>query len=240
MFAQYVVRTTAVVLAALVGTFSATAQQNQDGDRDRQRERERERREVREGAPTLAGINVAILVGEGFHDLETLVPIGYLTNRGANVTVIGVEPGLVTAYNSEMQVRVERAAEYTNLNRYHALVIPGGQSPATLREHSDVVDFARQFYETERPVAAICHGPQVLVEAGVLDGVTATCYRDVRSELEEAGATFEDKEVVRDGHLVTSRVPDDLPAFCAAFEELLLESRRRPVEPRTVSPRTPN
>ncbi len=172
----------------------------------------------------LAGKHVALLVGEGVHDGETLMPLAYLVNRGATVTVVGVEPGTVGAYNSDYQFLVEQAADAVDVANFDALVIPGGQSPAFLREHESVVGFASDFFATGKPVAAICHGPQVLVTAGVIDGFRATAIEDIADELTGAGAVYVDDEVVRDRNLITSRLPPDLPAFSKAIEDALLET----------------
>lgn len=176
------------------------------------------------GAP-LAGKHVAFLVGEGVHDGETLMPLAYLVNRGAEVTVIGVAPGTVTAYNSDFQFRVQQSADAVSVADFDALVIPGGRSPAFLREHDNVVTFVREFFATGKPVAAICHGPQVLVTAGVIDGFRATAIESIADELKGAGADYVDAEVVRDRNLITSRLPPDLPAFSQAIESGLLEQR---------------
>jgi protease I len=182
---------------------------------------------------TLRGRRIAVLVGEGFHDGETFMPLAYLANRGAHVTVIGIEPGVIKAYNSDMTIRVERAVRDVNYRQFDALVLPGGRGPSVLRQNDAVVSFAREFFESGRPVAAICHGPQVLITAGVLDGKRATCIANISSELQEAGATYEDAPVVRDGNLITSRVPDDIPAFCMKIEEVIIEMTedRRPERP---------
>lgn len=177
----------------------------------------------REPAPLL-GRRVAVLVGEGAHDLETLVPIGYLTNRGARVHVLGIEPGMVRTHNGETTIRVERAAADQRPIQFDALVIPGGKSPETLRQNPEMVTFVKEFFESGRPVAAICHGPQLLITAGVMGGKTATCYPEVSSEMQSAGANYVDEKVVRDGNLITSRVPEDLTAFCEALEKAILES----------------
>ncbi len=182
---------------------------------------ERERQGLR--AMPLRGKHVAFLVGEGFHDGETYIPMSYLINRGARVTVIGAEPETVTAYNSDITIRVHRSARAVRPERYDALVIPGGRSPDWLREHEDVVTFAGDFFETGKPVAAICHGPQVLITAGVLEGRAATCFADMSDELKEAGADYSDEAVVRDDNLITSRNPDDIPAFSEAIKNALLE-----------------
>lgn len=171
---------------------------------------------------SLAGKHVAFLVGEGVQDAETLVPLGYVVNRGAKVTVVGRAPGLVKAYNSEIRVFVEKAVDDVSPDEFDGLVIPGGRSPANLREHESIVDFARKLTEAGKPVAAICHGPQVLITAGVLDGKNATAFAGISGELREGGAHYTDAPLVRDGNIITSRLPKDLPDFCAAFEEALL------------------
>lgn len=174
-------------------------------------------------AASLAGKHIALLVGPGVQDAEALVPLGYLVNRGAKVTVVGTAPGLVKAYNSPMRVRVEKAVADVSPADFDGLVIPGGKSPANLREHEAPVEFARKLAEAGKPVAAICHGPQVLVTAGVMEGKNATCYAGIADELRQAGADYADEAMIRDGNLITSRLPKDLPQFCQAFEKALLE-----------------
>jgi len=171
----------------------------------------------------LGGKHVAFLVGEGFHDGETFMPMAYLVNRGATVTVIGVEPAVVTAYNSEMTAVVGKSVADVQVNDFDALVIPGGQSPDWLRQHDQVVTFTREFFEADKPIAAICHGPQLLIAAGVLEGREVTCFSDVADEVTQAGARYVDEPMVRDGNLITSRIPDDIPQFSAAIAEALIE-----------------
>jgi protease I len=149
--------------------------------------------------------------------------MGYLVSRGAKVTVVGAAPGLVTAYNSDIQVYVQKAIGDVSADDFDGLVIPGGKSPANLRQHVAIVDFARKLANSGKPVAAICHGPQVLVTAGVMDGKRATCYAGMADELRSAGASYADTAMVRDGNIITSRSPGDLPRFCAALEKALLE-----------------
>lgn len=162
---------------------------------------------------TLSEKSVAFLITEGFHDGETMYPMAYLINHGANVTVIGIEPGTYTAYNSDLTARVERSVRDVSPADFDALVIPGGHSPGNLREHEEVISFVRDFVDAGKPTAAICHGPQVLVTAGVIADRTLTGFEAVKDEITEAGAHFEDAEVIVDGNLITSRIPDDLPAF---------------------------
>lgn len=176
-------------------------------------------------AADLSGHNVAFLVGEGFHDAETLMPMAYLINRGAKVVVVGVEPGVVKAYNSDITVRVEKSAADVSAGQFHGVVIPGGRSPALLREHEHVIAFTREAVQAGKVTAAICHGPQVLVRADVVRGKNTTAVGGVRGELEEAGAVFADVPMQRDGNIITSRVPGDIPQFLKAIEQALVEAK---------------
>lgn len=171
----------------------------------------------------LSGKHVAILLGEGFHDGETYIPMGYMVNLGAKVTVIGVKPAIHNAYNSDITARVHRSASDVSPEDFDALIIPGGHSPGWLRRHEEVVKFTRRFFETGKPTAAICHGPQVLITAKVLEGRKATCFPAVSDELKGAGAQYKDVPVLRDGNLITSRIPDDIPLFCKTIAEALQE-----------------
>ncbi len=175
-----------------------------------------------EHGPPLEGKRVAIMVAEGFQDAEALVPMAYLINRGAQATVIGLEPGEVKAYNSGITMWIEKAIEDVSVDDFDALVLPGGRGPAALRQNEAAVEFARAFFETGKATAAICHGPQVLITAGVLDGKKATGFSRIRDELVEAGALYEDVSVLRDGHLVTSRLPMDLDDFCSNLLDVML------------------
>lgn len=169
--------------------------------------------------------NIAILLTGGFHDAEAYMPMGYLVNKGYDVTVIGPEKGMVKAYNSDFTIVVERDMDEVSTDDFAVLIIPGGHAPAALREDQAVVDFVKAFFETGKPVAAICHGPQVLITAGVMDGMTSSGYSGIREELEEAGATYIDQALVTDQNLITSRVPSDLSVFCRAIGESLEEWR---------------
>jgi protease I len=177
-----------------------------------------------EAAAPLAGKHILFLVGEGVHDGETFMPMAYLVNRGAQVSIAGVAPGEVAAYNSDYRVTVEKSVAELAVDDFDAMVIPGGRSPAWLREHDTVVGFAREFFATGKPVAAICHGPQVLITAGVLQGLRTTGVAGISEELAQAGAVYLDEAVVRDGNLITSRLPKDLPAFSRAIELSLLDT----------------
>lgn len=175
----------------------------------------------------LTGLQVAFLVGEGFHDGETFIPMGYLSAQGARVVVIGAEHGVVGSYNSDFTVEIQRTVDEVSPDDFDALVIPGGESPAWLRGHDNVIAFAREFFEQQGITAAICHGPQVLITAGVMSGRSATGVEGIKDELEEGGASFYDEPVVRDENLITSRIPDDLYHFSTTIEEAMLEATGR-------------
>jgi protease I len=169
----------------------------------------------------LEGKRVAFLITEGFHDGETMFPLGFLQNQGAVITVIGIQPGVYTAYNSDVTAVVEKSVTDVSVADFDALIIPGGHSPANLRENGSVVDFVREFIEANKPVASICHGPQVVIATGIVGGRTLTAVGGVKDEITEAGAIFVDKEVMIDGNLITSRTPPDLPAFSIAVMQAL-------------------
>ena len=164
-------------------------------------------------------VRIAVLLTEGFHDGEAYIPIGYLTNQGAKITVIGPQKGIVKAYNSEFTIRIEKSIAEVSVNDFDALILPGGHAPSKLRENEDVVAFARDFFHSGKPTAAICHGPQVLITAGVMKGKTSTGVEGIRGELEEAGVTYLDQALVIDGNLITSRTPSDLNDFSVAIAE---------------------
>jgi len=178
--------------------------------------------EVHQETEHLDPVNVAVLTGEGFHDGEAFMPIGYLVNRGATVTVIGPETGIVTAYNSDFTIYIEKTVEEVDVDDFDALILPGGQAPSALREHESVIDFARNFYDSGKTVAAICHGPQILITAGVMEGKNATGFEAIKDELEEAGALYHDESVVIHDNLITSRTPPDLYDFSLAIEQAIM------------------
>ena len=177
---------------------------------------------VRTDALMPARPHVAVLLTEGFQDAEAYMPIGYLENKDMDITVIGPKTGRVKAYNSDFEIVVQKEVSDVNVDDFDALILPGGKAPATLREDSAVVEFTKNFFNTGKTVAAICHGPQVLATAGVLHDVTTTGVYSIQGELEEAGATYVDEALVVDGNLITSRVPGDLAAFSKAIEEALV------------------
>ncbi len=170
--------------------------------------------------PELSGKRVVAVVGERFEDREALVPIDFLKEQGAEVTVVGLEIKELHALHGA-SLQVDRTFEEADPRAFDAMLIPGGKSPAHLREHPDAVDFVRRFHDTGRLMAAICHGAQLLAAAGLVDGLRLTGWPGIREEMEQAGADFRDEPVVEDGNIVTSRYPEDLPRFDETVKRLL-------------------
>jgi protease I len=161
---------------------------------------------------------IAVVVGPDFEDSELAVPVKKLKKAGHQVEYLGVQAGKkVRGKKDKEKVRIDAAASDCNPERYDALLIPGGYSPDHLRTDPGVVGFVRQFAALDRPIAAICHGPQLLIEADLVRGKRLTSWPSVRTDLRNAGAEVVDEEVVEDGTLITSRMPDDLKAFCRAL-----------------------
>jgi protease I len=167
---------------------------------------------------------IAILTEEGFEQAELTSPKEALENAGYQVQVISPRTGKVKAWNDTdwgIEIPVDKNLDDAREEDYRALVLPGGvMNPDKLRQNKDAVNFVRQFVRSGKPVAAICHGPQMLIEAGLLDGVTMTSYPSLQTDIRNAGATWKDEEVVHDKNLITSRTPKDLEAF---NKELLKE-----------------
>jgi protease I len=158
---------------------------------------------------------VAILIADQFEDSEFLVPLESLKRAGHEPTVVGIVAGQeLHGKKGGVRVTVERAVDEVSVDDFETLVIPGGYSPDKLRLNDDAVEFTREFAESGKLVAAICHAGSLLIEARVVSGRTLTSWPSIRTDLVNAGATWVDEEVVEDGNLVTSRKPDDLPAFC--------------------------
>jgi protease I len=165
---------------------------------------------------------IVMPVGEGYEDSEFQVPFDRLRERGDTVVVVGLEQGrTVHGKRGKSAVEVEATADQLYPDDFDAMVIPGGHGPDRLRMDQALVDFVRGFVATGKPVAAICHGPQLLIEAGQVSGRTLTSWPSVRRDLINAGASWVDEEVVVDGNLITSRKPGDLDAFVAALLERL-------------------
>jgi protease I len=167
--------------------------------------------------PDLDGKRVAILVTDGFEQVELLEPRKALDEAGAHTEVVAPKPGKVKGWNHTdwgQEVAVDRTLDEARPADYDALLLPGGvMNPDKLRRVEAAQRFVRHFFDEGKPVAAICHGPWTLIDAGVARGRKMTSYHSIQEDLKNAGAAWEDREVVVDGNLVTSRKPDDLPAF---------------------------
>lgn len=170
----------------------------------------------------LKGKRVVVVVGKGFQDQEGTVPIDFLREEGAEVVTVGPDTGEVKGLHGAV-INIQKTFAEADPTAFDAMVIPGGRSPAYLRKFAEAVDFVKAFNATGKPLAAICHGGQLLAAAGLVEGLTMTGYPKIKREMEEAGADFIDKEVVVDANIITSRVPDDLPAFNAEIKEKLLQ-----------------
>jgi protease I len=160
---------------------------------------------------------IAFIVDDLFEDSEFRVPYDRMRAAGHEVVVVGLERGKqIEGKKKRERITVERAADEVSAGEFDALVIPGGYSPDHLRGSLPMVKLTRDMFVAEKPVAAVCHGPWMLVEADVLDDKTVTSWPTIRTDLINAGARWVDREVVEDGNLITSRKPDDLEAFSAA------------------------
>lgn len=165
----------------------------------------------------LAGKKVAVLVEEGFEDLELWYPVLRLREAGAEVDLIGT--GKADKYIGKYGIPCPEEKKITEVKAgdYDGLIVPGGWAPDQLRRYEDVLSFVREIFEAGKPVGSICHAPWVLISAKVLDGKTMTSTVAVKDDVENAGAKWVDKSVVSDGNLISARRPPDLPDFCREF-----------------------
>jgi protease I len=175
----------------------------------------------------LSGKKVAILVANGFEQVEMTEPKKALEEAGAKTSIVSPESGKVkgwklTEWGDEFPV--DMPLENAKADDFDALVLPGGvMNPDKLRRNEWALQFVRAFFESGKPIAAICHGPWTLIDAGVVEGRTMTSYPSIQTDLKNAGAKWVDKEVVVDNGLVTSRKPDDIPAFNGKMIEEISE-----------------
>jgi len=172
----------------------------------------------------LEGRKVAFLATDGVEQVELTAPWNALKQAGADLALVSDKQGEITSVNHKENgesFHVDLDVSKVSARDFDALVIPGGGSPNKLRTNSDAVEFVRSFMELDKPVAAICHGPLMLVEADTVRGRTITSWPSLADEVRDAGGAWVDKQVQLDQKLLTSRKPDDLPAFCAKLVELL-------------------
>ena len=181
---------------------------------------------------TLEGKTIAILTENGFEEVELTSPKKALEEAGARVQIVSPRKGKVRAWDKDhwsIELPVDVELENARPEDYDALMLPGGVlNPDQLRLNKKAVEFAQQFLESGKPVAAICHGPQLLIETGLIDGRNMTSYPSLRTDMENAGVLWVDKEVVVDNGLVTSRTPKDLEAFNKKMIEEIKEGEHAP------------
>jgi protease I len=178
---------------------------------------------------------IAFVVDEMFEDSEFRVPYDKLRAAGHEVVVVGLEKGKrVHGKKGKEKVTIDRAADEVRGEDFDALVIPGGYSPDHLRTSLDVVRLVRHVYEAGKLVAAVCHGPWLLVEAEAIDGRSVTSWPSIKTDLINAGARWVDREVVEDGNVITSRNPGDLEAFTAAILRRLEQGARAGAQQNTA------
>ena len=171
----------------------------------------------------LEHVKAAVLAGPDYEDLELHYPLLRLVEEGVEVKVVGPEKREYRGKHG-LTVTAELSIDEARVGDFDVLVIPGGWAPDRLRRDPRVVSFAREFFQSGKLVATICHGPQVLISAKVLRGYRMTCVNAIKDDVENAGATYEDKPVVRDRNLITSRIPADLPYFMKTVIETLKET----------------
>jgi protease I len=173
----------------------------------------------------LTGKRIAILAARGFEESELVEPRSKLAAAGATVHVISLKHGEIRGWkagNWSAHVSPDKTIDEVTVDDYDALVIPGGQiNPDLLRADPRAVAFVRAFAQSGKPVGAICHGPWLLIEAGLVRGRRATSYHSIRTDMKNAGAEWIDEAAVVDGNLITSRRPDDLPVFIDTVAELV-------------------
>jgi protease I len=183
-------------------------------------------------ADQLKGKKIAILTENGFEEVELTSPKKELEAVGAEVHIVSPQKNKVKAWDHDhwsIELDVDVPLEEADADDYDALVIPGGViNPDKMRVNKKCVEFAQQFLEAGKPVAAICHGPQLLIETGLISGRSMTSYPSIKTDLENAGVLWTDKEVVVDNGLVTSRSPKDLQAFNKKLIEEIGEGKHSP------------
>ncbi len=176
----------------------------------------------------MANKKIACLLAPGFEDSEYKVPVDRLKSEGYEVVVIGMKAGEELAgYKGKEKTKANLSIDEAHVEDFAGLLIPGGHSPDRLRGDKRFVEFVRAFDKTGRPLAAVCHGPQLLMTAGLVKGRTLTAWLTVQDDLKYAGANVVDQQVVVDDNWITSRKPDDLKAFSDKMVEELREEETR-------------
>ena len=182
-------------------------------------------------ASNLKGKKIAILATDGFEQSELMQPRQALEEAGAHTEIVSPNSGKIRGWDHKdwgESVKVDKTLDDVNADEYDGLVLPGGViNPDHLRMDPKAVNFVKQFVSSGKTVGAICHGPWTLLEAGALQGKTVTSWPSLKTDLKNAGAHWVDKEVVTDGQFVTSRKPDDIPAFSKAVIESVAQGPKK-------------
>jgi protease I len=170
----------------------------------------------------LKGKKIAIIAADGVEQVELERPRDAVENAGARTELLSLQTGEIQAMDNDIvpadRFKVDRAIADASIDDYDGLILPGGvANPDNLRQNDNVISFLQAFFATGKPVGVICHGPWTLVEADLVRGRTLTSYPSIRTDVRNAGGNVVDQEVVVDENLVSSRDPDDLPAFCATI-----------------------
>lgn len=173
----------------------------------------------------LEGVRVAVLVEDLYENLELWYPVLRLREEGAQVFIVGPKAGETYKSKEGYPAKADKSAEEISADEIDAVIVPGGYAPDRMRRHEAMVKLIREAAQKGKIVAAICHGGWMLAEADVVRGRTVTSFFAIKTDLINAGANWVDKEVVRDGNIITSRVPSDLPAFMRTIIEALAEKK---------------
>ena len=175
----------------------------------------------------LNNVKVAVLVENGYEQSELDKPVEALRKAGATAVIVSPQENKVKSWNKKdwgEEINVDQHLNSAKPQDFDALLLPGGvMNPDKLRKNKDAVEFVKHFVQENKPIAAICHGPWTLIEAGGVNGRQMTSYDSIQTDLKNAGANWVDKEVVVDGNLVTSRKPDDIPAFNEKMLQVIAE-----------------
>lgn len=175
---------------------------------------------------------IMIIATDGFEQSELMDPKANLEDAGFETTVVSLEKGEIKGWDQKdwgKSVTVDKTVDEVSASDFDGLLLPGGQiNPDVLRMNDKVIALIREFDRANKPIAAICHAPWLLIEAGLVSGKTVTSWPSVRTDLKNAGAKVVDQEVAEDGNLITSRNPDDIPAFSKAFISQVKEAASQP------------
>jgi protease I len=181
--------------------------------------------------PGIGHAKIMILATNGFEQSELEVPLKTLAAAGAAVDVVSLKEGEITGWDKKdwgSAVKVDKTLDAVKPGDYDALVLPGGQiNPDLLRVEKDVIEFIKEFHDTGKPLAAVCHAPWLLIEAGIVKGRRATSYKSIVTDMKNAGAVWEDSATVVDGNIITARNPGDLDSFCNAIIDAIEQSGRQ-------------